>query len=87
MHAVLGESFVASRAPREWRDVWLGVDHRDGHTVRVGAEVSTVDECLEAVLTGRGIAFTQASCWSASGYPVKRRDRPPAGIGQERQNR
>lgn len=58
---VLDQSFVARRAPQDWRDFWLGVDHRDGHAVRVGAEVSTVDECLEAVLTGRGIAFTQAS--------------------------
>jgi DNA-binding transcriptional LysR family regulator len=58
---VLGEPFVARRAPQEWRDFWLGVDHRDGHEARIGAEVSTVDECLEAVLTGRGIAFTQSS--------------------------
>ncbi|GAA3748035.1 LysR family transcriptional regulator [Streptomyces tremellae] len=58
---VLDEAFVARRAPQEWRDFWLGVDHRYGHPVRVGAEVSTVDECLEAVLTGRGIAFTQSS--------------------------
>lgn len=58
---VLDEPFVARRAPDEWRDFWLGVDHRDGHAVRIGAEVSTVDECLEAVLTVRGIAFTQSS--------------------------
>ncbi|MFD4977297.1 LysR family transcriptional regulator [Streptomyces sp. NPDC058424] len=58
---VLDEPFVARRAPDEWRDFWLGVEHRDGHAVRIGAEVSTVDECLEAVLTGRGIAFTQSS--------------------------
>ncbi|CDR07212.1 LysR family transcriptional regulator [Streptomyces iranensis] len=58
---LINEPFVARRAPDEWRDFWLGVDHRDGHAVRIGAEVSTVDECLEAVLTGQGIAFTQSS--------------------------
>lgn len=58
---LLNEPFVARRAPRDWRDFWLGVDHRGGHEARIGAEVSTVDECLEAILTDRGIAFTQAS--------------------------
>lgn len=58
---VLQEPFVACRAPEYWRDFWLAADHRNGHPVRIGAEAATVDECLEAILEGRGVAFTQAS--------------------------
>lgn len=55
------EPFVARRAPDYWREFWLATDRRGGHEVRVGAEVTTVEECFEAILAGRGIAFTQAS--------------------------
>lgn len=58
---VVQEPFVARKAPEHWRNFWLGTDSRDSHAVRVGAEVSTVDECFEAILAERGIAFTQAS--------------------------
>jgi DNA-binding transcriptional LysR family regulator len=53
--------FVARRAPDYWRDFWLAADARDGRPVRLGAEVTTVDECFEAILARRGMAFTQAS--------------------------
>jgi DNA-binding transcriptional LysR family regulator len=58
---LVDEPFVARRAPEHWRDFWLATDSRDGHPVRLGAEVGGVDECFEAILAGRGMAFTQAS--------------------------
>lgn len=58
---VVNEPFVGRRAPEYWRDFWLAVDSRGPHDVRLGAEVASVDECFEAILAGRGVAFTQAS--------------------------
>lgn len=58
---VLDKAFVARRAPEYWRDFWLATDARGPHTVKLGAEVGSVDECFEAILSGRGVAFTQAS--------------------------
>jgi LysR substrate binding domain len=58
---VVDEPFVGRRAPEYWRDFWLAVDCRGPHTVRLGAEVGSVDECFEAILSRRGVAFTQAS--------------------------
>ena len=58
---VLDLPFVARRAPDTWRDFWLATASRGSHAVRVGAEVAGVDECFEAILSGRGVAFTQAS--------------------------
>lgn len=58
---VLNEAFVGRRAPDYWRDFWLAVDSRGPHTVKLGADVGSVDECFEAILSGRGVAFTQAS--------------------------
>jgi DNA-binding transcriptional LysR family regulator len=61
LEQVIREPFVARKAPERWRNFWLATDSRDSHRVRVGAEVSTVDECFEAILAERGIAFTQTS--------------------------
>ena len=58
---VVDEPFVGRRAPQYWRDFWLATDCRGSQAVRLGAEVSSVDECFEAILSRRGIAFTQAS--------------------------
>ena len=58
---VLDLPFVARRAPDHWRDFWLATSSRGPHAVKVGAEVAGVDECFEAILSGRGVAFTQAS--------------------------
>jgi DNA-binding transcriptional LysR family regulator len=58
---VVDEPFVGHRSPDYWRDFWLGVDRRGPHTVRLGAEAGSVDECFEAILANRGVAFTQAS--------------------------
>lgn len=56
-----GEAFVGRKAPEYWRDFWLATDSRGSHTVKLGADVGSVDECFEAILSGRGMAFTQAS--------------------------
>lgn len=58
---VLTEPFVARNAPEGWRNFWLASDSRQGEPVRLGAEVVTVDECFEAILAERGMAFSQAS--------------------------
>ncbi|MFD6061276.1 LysR family substrate-binding domain-containing protein [Rhodococcus wratislaviensis] len=58
---VTDEFFVARKAPENWRNYWLAAESRQGEPVRVGAEVATVDECFEAILAERGVAFSQAS--------------------------
>lgn len=66
---VLDQPFVARRAPESWRNFWLAVDARRGEPVRLGAEVATVDECFEAILSERGVAFSQASTQRYYGRP------------------
>ena len=61
LEELVDEPFVGRRAPVYWRDFWLAVESRDSHEVRLGADVGSVDECFEAILAGRGVAFTQAS--------------------------
>lgn len=58
---VIDEAFVARKAPEYWRDFWLATSSRGGNNPVLGAEVGDVDECFEAILSGRGIAFSQAS--------------------------
>jgi DNA-binding transcriptional LysR family regulator len=58
---LLDQPFVARKSPDAWRTFWLAADHRQGTPVQLGAEVSTVDECFEAILAERGMAFSQAS--------------------------
>ena len=66
---VVDEPFVGRRAPEYWRDFWLAVDCRGSGGVRLGAEVGSVDECFEAILSRRGVAFTQASTQRFYGRP------------------
>jgi DNA-binding transcriptional LysR family regulator len=81
---VAHEPFVARKAPDKWRDFWLATHARGGHPVRVGPQVATVDECFEAIMGERGIAFTQASTQrfydrpGLSFIPVK--DVPPSPL-------
>lgn len=58
---LLDEPFIARNAPDLWRDFWLATDARHNHSPVIGSEVSTVDECFEAILNHQGVAFTQAS--------------------------
>jgi hypothetical protein len=39
---------------------WLALDQRDGHPVRIGAQVETPDETFEAVAAKQGLAFLSA---------------------------
>lgn len=58
---LLDQPFVARKSPDAWRTFWLAENSRQGVPVQLGAEVSTVDECFEAILSERGMAFSQAS--------------------------
>jgi DNA-binding transcriptional LysR family regulator len=66
---LVDEAFVGRRSPEEWRNFWLAVDSRGGMPVKLGAEVATVDECFEAIMSERGVAFTQASTQRFYGRP------------------
>jgi DNA-binding transcriptional LysR family regulator len=81
---VTDEFFVARKAPEDWRNFWLAADFRQGETVRLGAEVSTVDECFEAILSQRGVAFSQASTQRYYSRPglafVPVNDIPPSSL-------
>lgn len=66
---LLDEPFVARCAPDVWRDFWLATDFRHNHAPVIGSEVSSVDECFEAILSQKGIAFTQASTQRFYGRP------------------
>jgi DNA-binding transcriptional LysR family regulator len=81
---VTDEFFVARKSTEEWRNFWLATEARQGEPVRLGAEVSTVDECFEAILSQRGVAFSQASTRRFYGRPglafVPVTDIPPTSL-------
>lgn len=55
---LLEEPWVAGpRSARVARDYWLAVEHRGGVSPRIGAEVATLDELLESVAAGIGVAL------------------------------
>jgi uncharacterized protein (TIGR03083 family) len=62
---LLQEPFIAG--PREagiWRDYWLCVEERSGAPARIGVEVATSEEWVEAVTLGLGVAVTpQSTSW------------------------
>jgi DNA-binding transcriptional LysR family regulator len=82
---VAQQPFVANRSPGYWRDFWLAADQRGGLPVRIGAEASTIDECFEAILQDRGVAFTQLSTMRFYSRPglafVPVRGIPPSRAG------
>jgi len=58
---LLDEPFLAlpgSAGPL--RDFWLALDERDGHPVRVAAEITDTEETYEAVASGIGICLLAA---------------------------
>ena len=59
-------------------------DARGGQPVRLGTQVATVDECFEAIMGERGIAFTQASTQRFHDHPglsfIPVRDVPPSPL-------
>jgi DNA-binding transcriptional LysR family regulator len=52
-----------------WRDFWLVREHRGGVPPRLGLEVNTIHECLEAIAAGAGISLTPASTKRFYGRP------------------
>jgi DNA-binding transcriptional LysR family regulator len=62
------------------RDHWIATDARDGQPATIAGEITTVDETLEAIANGTGIALI-----SAGNAAIYRRDgivtRPVDGIG------
>ena len=51
-------SLPASAGPL--RDYWLALDERDGHQVRIAAEINDTEETYEAVASGIGICLLAA---------------------------
>jgi DNA-binding transcriptional LysR family regulator len=39
------------------RDHWLGLDHRNGQTPVIGAEIASADETYEALVDGRRVCL------------------------------
>lgn len=57
---LLDEPFVATPSHAGvWRDYWLALDERPtDRPVRIGAEVASPDEWLEAISNGLGVSLT-----------------------------
>jgi DNA-binding transcriptional LysR family regulator len=61
MTDLLDEPFLAlPESAGPLREFWLAVDDRDGHPVRIGAEISDTEETYEAVASGIGICLLAA---------------------------
>jgi DNA-binding transcriptional LysR family regulator len=81
---LLDEPFLAlplSAGPL--RDYWLAVDARDGRPVRIGAEIASTEETVEALTAGLGIcllAVGNAPLVSRDGVTI----RPVTGLGPSR---
>jgi DNA-binding transcriptional LysR family regulator len=61
MADLLDEPFLAlPAAAGALRDFWLALDHRDGHPVRIEAEIADTEETYEAVASGIGICLLAA---------------------------
>ena len=73
---LLDEPFLAlPRASGRLRDFWLAVDARRGHPVRVGGEIASTEEAVEAVAAGFGVcllAAGNASLVARDGVLVRR---------------
>ena len=58
MTDLLDEPFLAlPESAGALRDFWLAVDDRDGHPVRIEAEINDTEETYEAVASGIGICL------------------------------
>ena len=61
MADLLDEPFLALPASAgPLRDYWLALDERDGHPVRIAAEINDTEETYEAVASGIGICLLAA---------------------------
>jgi len=58
---LLDEPFLAlPESAGPLRDYWLALDHRDGHPVKIQAEINDTEETYEAVTSGIGICLLAA---------------------------
>src|SRR5207248_5622400 len=58
---LLDEPFVAlPPAAGAQRNYWLALDERNGHPVRIGAQVESPDETFEAVAARQGLTLLSA---------------------------
>lgn len=78
---LLDEPFLAlPRSSGPLRDHWLASDARGGRPSRIGAEIATIDEAVEALAAGLGICLI-----AAGNAPMVTRDgittRPVTGVG------
>ena len=61
MTDLLDEPFLAlPESAGPLRDYWLALDDRDGHPVRIQAEINDTEETYEAVASGIGICLLAA---------------------------
>ncbi|CAN5858503.1 LysR family transcriptional regulator [soil metagenome] len=61
MGDLLDEPFLAlPRSSGGLRDFWLAVDARDGRPIRIGGEISSTEEAVEAVAAGLGVCLLAA---------------------------
>jgi DNA-binding transcriptional LysR family regulator len=61
MADLLDEPFLAlPRSAGPLRDYWLALDDRDGHEVRIAAEIHDTEETYEAVASGIGVCLLAA---------------------------
>jgi DNA-binding transcriptional LysR family regulator len=61
MTDLLDEPFLAlPQNAGPLRDFWLAVDERDGHPVRIAAEINDTEETYEAVASGVGVCLLAA---------------------------
>jgi DNA-binding transcriptional LysR family regulator len=61
MADLLDEPFLAlPESAGPLRDYWLAIDDRDGHQVRIQAEINDTEETYEAVASGIGICLLAA---------------------------
>lgn len=58
---LLDEPFLAlPQSAGVLRDYWLALDERAGRPLRIGAEVETADETLEALINGAGVVLVSS---------------------------
>jgi DNA-binding transcriptional LysR family regulator len=84
MADLLDEPFLALPASSgPLRDYWLAADSRQGHPIRIGAEISSTEETVEALTAGLGVcllAAGNASLITRDGVVV----RPVVGVDRAR---
>lgn len=67
---ITGETFLPSATGSQaWRDYWLVIPRPNGETPALGPAISSVEDMLEYVAAGRGVALSAASLSSFYVHP------------------